>query len=67
MKCNIAFWDRVLRFILGIMLTTWAFLGGPLWCWLGIYFLFTAAWGYCVFYAYFRIQTLKINSLRIKK
>lgn len=62
MKCNAALWDRILRFILGVVLTTYAIAGGPIWAFGGIYFIFTAAWGFCPLYA-----TLKIRTLREEK
>jgi Protein of unknown function (DUF2892) len=60
MLCNTAQWDRVLRFILSVLLLTYAIAGGPFWFYiLGLYLLLTASWGLCLFYAYFRIRTLK--------
>ncbi|MEK2690253.1 DUF2892 domain-containing protein [Bdellovibrio sp. GT3] len=59
MRCNVATWDRTLRFILGVGLTAYAIAGGPFWTYIGIYGLFTAAWGLCPIYAFFRIRTLK--------
>jgi hypothetical protein len=62
MKCNLALWDRILRFILGVVLTAYAVAGGPIWAFVGIYFIFTAAWGFCPLFA-----TLKIRTLREEK
>ncbi|MGZ3773457.1 MAG: YgaP family membrane protein [Pseudobdellovibrionaceae bacterium] len=59
MKCNVALWDRILRFIFGVGLTTYAIAGGPFWAYIGIYGLITAAWGLCPLYAFFRIKTLR--------
>lgn len=59
MKCNVAMWDRVLRFLVGVFLTAYAIVGGPFWAWSGVIFLFTAAWGICPLYAYFKIRTLR--------
>lgn len=59
MKCNVALWDRIIRFLLGTILTSWAFSGGPQWSYLGLYLLFTAGWGFCLFYAILRINTIK--------
>ncbi|MCB0369753.1 MAG: DUF2892 domain-containing protein [Bdellovibrionales bacterium] len=58
MKCNLAPWDRSLRFILGILGLAYAIAGGPAWMYLSIYFILTAAWGFCTVYAFLRIQTL---------
>lgn len=62
MRCNAALWDRILRFILGVGLFTYAIAGGPFWAFGGVYFIFTAAWGFCPIYA-----TLKIRTLREEK
>lgn len=59
MKCNVAFFDRVLRFFLGVLLTTWAFAGGPSWGFAGIYLLATSGWGFCLVYAILKINTIK--------
>lgn len=64
MKCNLATWDRILRFLIGVLALSYAIAGGPPWLFLGIYFIFTAAWGFCALYAFFRIQTLKGNVSR---
>lgn len=60
MRCNVALWDRVLRFVVGILLTAYAIAGGPFWAFIGVFLLMTAAWGFCPFYAYFKIRTLRI-------
>jgi hypothetical protein len=57
MKINLAFWDRFLRYILGFTLLLWAFLGGPLWSWVGLILLGTASWGFCPFYALLGIKS----------
>jgi len=59
MKCNISFLDRILRFLIGVVLSTWAFSGGPTWSYLGVYLIFTSGWGFCIFYAFFKINTIK--------
>lgn len=59
MKCNIALFDRILRFIFGVALTAWAVAGGPSWGYFGIYLLITSGWGLCIFYAIFKINTIK--------
>jgi hypothetical protein len=62
MKCNVALWDRILRFLLGVGLTAYLIAGGPIWAFLGLYLLFTAGWGLCPIYG-----TLKIRTLREEK
>ena len=60
MLCNLALWDRALRFLLSVVVLSYAIGGGPLWFWLlGIYALLTAAWGLCPIYSFFRIKTLR--------
>lgn len=59
MRCNVALWDRILRFFFGVLLTAYAVAGGPFWAYIGLYGLVTAAWGLCPAYAFFRIRTLK--------
>ncbi len=57
MKINLAMWDRILRFILGIVLSTWAVAGGPWWSFVGIYLILSASWGLCPVYGIFKIRT----------
>ena len=59
MRINMATWDRILRFIVGISLTAWAFASGPIWTYLGLVLIATAAWRFCPFYALFRTGTLR--------
>ncbi|MBL7671632.1 MAG: DUF2892 domain-containing protein [Bdellovibrionaceae bacterium] len=59
MKCNLAVWDRTLRFIFGVLLCIYFIIGGPFWSALGFYLLITSAWGVCPAYAFFRIRTIK--------
>ncbi|MBC7752940.1 MAG: DUF2892 domain-containing protein [Moraxellaceae bacterium] len=60
MLCNMAQWDRFLRFIISLILLIYAVAGGPMWFYLiGIYLLITSAWGLCPLYAYFRVRTLR--------
>ncbi len=59
MKCNVSVIDRIIRFILGIGLTTWSIAGGPNWGYIGIYLLITSGWGLCFFYGIFKINTIK--------
>lgn len=64
MRINLAIWDRVLRFIFGVILTAWAVAGGPFWAFGGAYLVLTASWGICPIYSFFRIRTAKIKEKR---
>ncbi|MBK9039572.1 MAG: DUF2892 domain-containing protein [Bdellovibrionales bacterium] len=57
MRRNMLYWDRVLRYVLGVLLLTWSFLGGPFWSYLGFYFLASASWGFCPIY--FFLQSIR--------
>ncbi|MBX2993877.1 MAG: DUF2892 domain-containing protein [Bdellovibrionaceae bacterium] len=57
MKINLALWDRILRYLLGVVLSTWAVAGGPWWCFFGLYLLITAAWGLCPLYGLMKFRT----------
>jgi hypothetical protein len=59
MRINMATWDRILRMIAGIALFSWAIAGGPIWAYLGLAFIATAAWRFDPFYAIFRTGTLR--------
>jgi hypothetical protein len=59
MKCNVAFVDRIIRFLFGTILTSWALAGGPSWAFFGVYLLFSAGWGFCLFYGILKINTIK--------
>ena len=61
MKINLAMWDRILRFIFGVLLAGWAIAGGPWWAYVGIYMVITSAWGLDPIYSIFRIRTAKIE------
>ncbi len=55
-----AIWDRILRFLISVLVLTYATAGGPVWFWaLGLYTLSTAAWGLCPIYSFFRFRTLR--------
>jgi hypothetical protein len=62
MRTNLAFWDRLLRFFLGIFLTAWAVAGGPWWGYIGVYLILTSAWGLCPVYAILKIRTAPAES-----
>ena len=57
MTKNIKIFDRIIRYILGITLLTWAIAGGPTWTFVGVALLFTSSFGYCPIY-----WALRINS-----
>jgi hypothetical protein len=61
MKINLALWDRILRFVFGIILTGWAVAGGPWPAFFGVYLILTSGWGLCPLYGIFRIRTAKLN------
>jgi len=50
--------DRIVRGVAGIGLVAWALTGGPVWAWIGVVPLATAALGWCPAYAPFGISTL---------
>lgn len=56
MKMNVLWWDRLLRFFLGVFMVAWAVAGGPWWAYLGLYALASGAWGYCAIYSLFNYQ-----------
>jgi hypothetical protein len=64
MKINLALWDRILRFIFGILTTAWAVAGGPWWAYVGVYLIFTSTWGLCPLYALFKFRTAKLSEQR---
>lgn len=51
LRKNMRWWDRTIRYVLGIGLLGYATAGGPWWAYLGLYPLATAAFGYCPSYA----------------
>ncbi len=62
MKCNVGNTDRTVRFILGIVLLLWAYMGlSGTAAWiagiLGVVFLVTAAIRFCPLYLIFGINT----------
>jgi hypothetical protein len=57
MRTNVGMIDRVLRAVVGIVLIAWALLGGPVWAWIGVVPLLTAAVGYCPLYAVLGVRT----------
>ena len=61
MTKNIGLIDRVLRALLGIGLIAWALTGGPLWAWIGVVPLATAAISFCPLYTLLRIRTCPLK------
>jgi hypothetical protein len=59
MKKNMGQIDRVVRAVAGIALIVWALQGGPVWAWIGVVLLATAAIGVCPAYMPFGISTNK--------
>ena len=58
MKTNMGSIDRIVRGVAGIGLVAWALTGGPVWAWIGVVPLATAALGWCPAYVPFGISTL---------
>lgn len=59
MKVNVATWDRLLRYLFGILGLSWAIAGGPFWAFLAVYLIVTAGWGICPVYGILKIQTYR--------
>jgi hypothetical protein len=57
MTVNMGGIDRGIRAVVGLALVWWALSGGPLWAWIGVVPLFTAATGWCPGYAPFGFST----------
>jgi hypothetical protein len=57
MKTNMGSVDRIVRGVAGIGLIAWALMGGPVWAWIGVAPLLTAAIGWCPAYVPFGIST----------
>ena len=57
MKANMGGIDRIVRGVAGIGLIAWALTGGPVWAWIGVVPLLTAAIGWCPAYLPFGIST----------
>lgn len=67
MKCNVAIWDRMVRFVFAVLLSTWAIAGGPSWTYFGFYLLGTAGWGFDPVYSIFKFRTLKFDGPRVPR
>ncbi|MCX6550520.1 MAG: DUF2892 domain-containing protein [Acidobacteria bacterium] len=57
MKTNVGGIDRIVRGVAGVALIGWALMGGPVWAWLGVIPLATAAIGWCPLYIPLGIST----------
>ena len=57
MSANVGMIDRLLRAVVGALLITWALTGGPVWAWIGVVPLLTAAVGFCPAYTLLGIRT----------
>jgi hypothetical protein len=58
MKLNVGGIDRILRIVVGLALVVWAaFMGGPVWAWIGIVPLATGAIGFCPIYPIIGMST----------
>ena len=57
MKLNVGGIDRILRIVVGLALIGWAAMGGPVWAWIGVLPLATAAMGWCPAYAILGLST----------
>lgn len=51
--------DRVIRAVVGAALIIWALVGGPVWAWIGLVPLATAALGYCPAYSIFGFSSCR--------
>lgn len=58
LKKNVLWWDRVLRFFVGVFLLAWGIAGGPGWTFIGLYVLASGTWGYCPILAVLGVRNL---------
>jgi hypothetical protein len=61
MKSNVGGVDRVLRLVVGAGLVGWALSGGPVWAWIGVVPLATAAFGLCPLYSVLGFSTCALR------
>lgn len=57
MTKNIGMIDRVVRAVVGVALIAWALTGGPVWAWIGVIPLATAAVSICPLYSLLGMST----------
>jgi hypothetical protein len=62
MTMNVGVIDRAVRAIVGIGLIYWALTGGPIWAWIGVVPLLTAAVGFCPAYTLLGIKTCPVKN-----
>ncbi|MFD2181518.1 YgaP family membrane protein [Rhodoplanes azumiensis] len=58
---NMGLIERVLRAVLGAGLIAWALAGGPVWAWIGVVPLVTAAIARCPLYSIIGIKTCAVS------
>ncbi len=61
MNANVGTIDRALRALVGLALIAWALTGGPVWAWVGVVPLLTAAIGFCPAYTLFGFNTCPVK------
>lgn len=59
MKTNVGGMDRILRAAVGLGLVGWVAFGGPVWAWVGVVPLATAAIGFCPLYPLIGLNTCR--------
>ncbi|MCB1738480.1 MAG: DUF2892 domain-containing protein [Gammaproteobacteria bacterium] len=58
MKQNVGGIDKILRIVVGAALVVWAaFMGGPMWAWIGVVPLATGLVGFCPVYLPIKFST----------
>lgn len=62
LRNNVGTIDRMLRAVVGLALVVWALVGGPVWAWIGVIPLVTAALGTCPLYSLFGMSTCPISA-----
>ncbi|MCK7474328.1 MAG: DUF2892 domain-containing protein [Rhodopseudomonas palustris] len=61
MTANVGTIDRALRALVGLALIGWALTGGPVWAWVGVVPLLTAAISFCPAYTLFGFNTCPVK------
>ena len=51
---NLSHWGRLWRLFLGCFLLIWAVAGGPVWAYIGVYFLLSGSFGFSIVRAYIK-------------
>lgn len=60
MSKNVGTIDRAARAIIGLALIVWALTGGPVWAWVGVVPLATAAISVCPLYSVLGLRTCPV-------